>query len=339
MKALVTGGTGFIGSNLVKRLLDDGRDVIVASDFSRFGMENLSELGVQESDIEIRDTDLTHKTQALKAISGTDTVFHMAARVGSLEYLHLAENAELVALQANLSIDASVFQACLENGVKKLVYASSCAVYDMGRQFKTGAVFSENELLFPTGFTPEKPPGKINPDGGYGWSKLMGELQLNWTKSMDIGIARLFNIYGTNEPIAPGKAHATGDTIRKVLNLPSPSTHTVFGNGSQTRDLLYVADCVEALLRLEKAASNPPVTVNVGSGIATSIRELAEKIVKISGKDIRLVFDTSKPAGPVSRTADMTHTRKTLGWQPAISLDEGLNLTYEWVKGKLNTKS
>jgi len=335
MKTLVTGGAGFIGSHLVKKLLDKGRDVIVASDFSRLGMENLAELGVQESDIEIRDTDLAHKARALKAVSGAGVVFHLAARVGSLEYLHLAENAELVALQENIAIDANVFQACLEKGIRKLVYASSCAVYDMGRQFKPGAVFKEGELRFAAGFIPEKPPGVINPDGGYGWSKLIGELQLNWTRGMQIGIARIFNIYGINEPLAPGKAHATGDTIRKVLNLPSPATHTVFGDGSQTRDLLYVTDCTEALLRLEGAAANPPVTVNIGSGIATSIRELAEKIVAISGKNIRLEFDAAKPAGPVSRAADIVYTQRMLGWESAVTIDEGLRRTYHWIEKKL----
>lgn len=339
MKTVVTGGTGFIGSNLVKKLVDDGRDVIVASDFSRFGMENLSGLGLQASDIEIRDTDLIHYSQALKAVEGAETVFHLAARVGSLEYLHGTETAELVTLQANLAIDANIFRACLEKGVKKLVYASSCAVYDMSRQLTSGTVFRESEMQFSSSFTPEIPPGIVNPDGGYGWSKLMGELQLNWTKSLDIGIARMYTIYGINEPIAEGKAHAVGDIIRKVLRLSSPATLRVFGDGRQTRDFLYVTDCVDVLSRLEKVASHPTVTVNVGSGIATSIGELAKKIVKISGKDIRLEFDTTKPMGPISRTADMTYAKQVLGWQPKVSLDEGLKLTYHWVEGKFRRRN
>lgn len=273
----------------------------------------------------------------MKAVDGADTVFHLAARVGSLEYLHLVENAEMIALQGNIVIDANIFRACLEKGVKKLVYASSCAVYDMSPQLTGGAVFKETDLLFSTSFTPEKPPGTINPDGGYGWSKLIGELQLNWTKSLDVGIARMYTIYGINEPIIKGKAHAAGDIIRKVLQMSSPATLKVFGDGSQTRDFLYISDCVDVFLKLEQVASHPSVTVNVGSGMPTSIRSLASKIVRISGKNVHLEFDNTKPMGPISRTADITHTKEILGWQPQVSLDDGLLRTYEWMRTKLDT--
>lgn len=339
MKTVVTGGTGFIGSNLVKKLVDMGRDVVVASDFSSFGMENLSGLGIRESDIEIRDTDLCHYTRALKAVDGAKIVFHMAARVGSLEYLHLAENAELAALQENLTIDANVFRACIEKRVEKLIYASSCAVYDMSRQLKEGAVFKESEIQFSSSFTPERPIGTVNPDGGYGWSKLVGELQLNWIKSLDIGIARMYTIYGINEPVAEKKAHAAADIIRKVLQLSPPAVLKVYGDGKQSRDFLYVSDCVDALLALEKAADSPPVTVNVGSGLSTSIGTLAKTIVQMSGKDIRIEFDTTKPVGPISRTADISRTKAVLHWQPQVNLEEGLSRTYEWVREKIGFRS
>jgi len=91
-------------------------------------------------------------------------------------------------------------------------------------------------------------------------------------------------------------------------------------------------------MRLEKVASYPPMTINVGSGTPTSIGTLARKIVQISGKNIHLEFDTSKPMGPISRTANMTRAREILGWQPKVSLDEGLLRTYEWVRGKLGIK-
>jgi GDP-D-mannose 3', 5'-epimerase len=318
--------------------VDDGRDVAVASDFSHLGMQNLIGLGVKQSDIEIRDTDLFHYSQALRAVDGAETVFHLAARVGSLEYLHMVENAELIALQANLVIDANIFRACLEKGVRKLVYASSCAVYDMSRQFTGGAVFKESEMHFLPSFHPEASPGVVNPDGGYGWSKLIGELQLNWMKSLKVGIARMFTIYGVNEPIEEGKAHAAGDIIRKVIKMPSLSTLNVFGDGKQSRDFLYVTDCADAFLRLENVAANPPVTVNLGSGTATGIGNLASKIVAISGKDIRLEFDISKPMGPISRTAEMTYTKKILNWEPKITLEKGLKLTYSRILWELSGK-
>lgn len=334
MVTVVTGGTGFIGSNLVKKLLDDGREVAVASDFSRLGMENLSELGVRESDIEIRDTDLVHYPRALKAVEAADTVFHLAARVGSLEYLHLVKNAELAALQANLSIDANIFRACREQGVKKLVYASSCAVYAMDNQFADGAVLREDALQFSQAFTPETSPGTINPDGGYGWAKLMGELQLCWTRGIDIGIARIFNVYGTNEPLQEGKAHVIADLIRKVVQHPQ-DTLEVYGDGNQSRDFLYVTDCVAGLLRLESKAANPPLIANIGSGNPVSVGTLARTIVKISGRDIPIRFDDTREIGPVSRAADTTRAKELLGWQPAVSIEEGLARNYRWIKSKL----
>jgi nucleoside-diphosphate-sugar epimerase len=329
MKTVVTGGNGFIGSHLVKRLVDDHRETAVASDFCRLGMDNLSVLGVGRSDIEIRDTDLTHYSQALRALEGAETVFHLAARVGSLEYLHGTETAELQALQQNLAIDANVFRACLEKGVKRLVYASSVAVYSMNSQSGYQTVFKESDLDLSkdlaTAFTP---------DGGYGWSKLMGEIQLGWTKSMDIGIARIYNTYGINEPIQEKKAHVVGDLMRKVIVIQG-DTLRVYGDGRQSRDLLYVSDCVEALVSLERKTSNPPITVNIGSGIPVGVAELAHAIVKTSGKNIKIEFDTSRPVGPVSRSADIARAKHILGWQPNTSLEAGLRQTYLWLQDKI----
>ena len=332
MKTVVTGGTGFIGSHLVRRLLERGRQVIVASDLFRLGSENLSGLGIGPSELELRSTDLADYQQALKAMEGADSVFHLAARVGSLEYLHGTEMSELLAVQTNLVIDANVFRACLENRVKKLVYASSCAVYPMNRQHQPGAVFSEEDLGRDTG------QGTIDPDGGYGWSKLMGEVQLGWMKNIDIGIARIFNIYGENEPVEEGKAHLVADLFRKVILSPQ-SQLSLRGDGRQTLDFLYVSDCADALLALEEKTSNPAAIVNIGSGNAVSIRTIAEKVAEITGLTAGIAYDAARTAGPKSRAADISNSRALLGWQPRVSLDEGLRLSYSWIQRKLQEKT
>ena len=328
MKTVVTGGTGFIGSHLVENLLKQNKEVIVTSDLSRLGSENLSSLGIKPSDIELRRADLSDYHQALKAIEGADSIFHLAARVGSLEYLHGSQLAELVALQTNLIIDANVFKACLENEVKKLVYASSCAVYPMARQYSLGAVFSEDDLEL-------QPEARLSmsPDGGYGWAKLMGEIELGWMKDIDIGIARIFNIYGENEPLRE-KAHVIADLIHKAILYPQQE-FIVWGDGRQSRDFLYVSDCVDALSQLEKRASNPPITVNIGSGEAVSIGTIAEKVAELSGKDIKIAYDSTRSVGPISRTADITRATTLLNWQPKVSLDDGLRYTYAWVEKRL----
>jgi len=341
MKTVVTGGAGFIGSHLVKSLLEKGREVVVIGGPSGAGNDNLTGLGIRLSDIELREADLTDYNQSLKAVEGADSIFHLAARIGNIKYLHATETAEVNTMQTNLTIDANVFRACIEKGVKRLVYTSSCAVYPMDTQLAPGAVFAESslELGHQDFLRPQQPDyerGIINPDGGYGWAKLMGEIELGWMKGIDAGIARIFNVYGQNEPVGE-KAHATCDLIIKAIRYPEKE-FTVYGDGGQSRDFLYVSDCVNALLKIEEKAASPPVTVNIGSGIPTSIGAIAEKVVEISGKDIDIVYDPSKPSGPVSRTADITRAGAMLGWQPEVSLDEGLRRTYSWVEGVLKEK-
>src|SRR3990172_1242937 len=179
-RCLVTGGAGLIGSHLVKALLDEGREVIIADDFSRGSLQNLLDLGVSVKPVHL---DLRNYQETLEIIDGVEAVFHLAARVGSVEALHSTDMGELLALQTNLVIDANVFRACLQTGVKKLVYASSVSVYPMELQKSPNAVLREDDLRF------------ASPEGGYGWAKLMGEMQLQWMTGIRVGIARLFNIY------------------------------------------------------------------------------------------------------------------------------------------------
>jgi len=322
MKTVVTGGAGFIGSHLVRRLLDLGREVIIADDFSRGDKRNLSDLGIQ---IDCPIIDLKDFTQALKITQGAETVFHLAARIGSIDYLHGSSLSELEALQTNLIIDANVFKACLENRVKTLVYASSAAVYPIDLQQAADVTLAEVALTYS------------NPDGGYGWSKLMGEIQLGWLKGINIGIARIFNVYGENS-VLTGSAHVIVDLIRKAIIYPEEK-FVVWGDGRQSRDFLYVSDCVVALLKLAKTASSPSVIVNIGSGETVEISTIAEKVVSLSEKDISIVYDATRPVGPISRTADITRARALLNWHSHVSLDEGLRLTYSWVQKRLGEEN
>jgi GDP-D-mannose 3',5'-epimerase len=329
VKTVVTGGNGFICSHLVKKLLSEGRDVIVADITPRHKDDKLAGLGIKVGDIEFRHVELRDYTQAKKALKSAESVYHMAARVGSLQYLHASESVELTTMQNNLVIDANVFNSCIKNNVQSIVYASSVAIYDMARQYGPNAVYSEDEFFVRPGL----PYPTINPDGGYGWAKLMGEVELNWMKTIKIGIARIFNIYGINEPIDE-KAHAIGDLMRRAILNPG-GDYIVFGDGKQTRDYLHVTDCAAALVKLEAKASLTPITVNIGSGHATSIRTIADTVVGVSGKKFNMIFDTTKPVGPISRTADISKAKKLLDWHPKVSLNEGLKETYGWIKGKL----
>jgi nucleoside-diphosphate-sugar epimerase len=316
LKTVVTGGAGFIGSHLVKELLDSGRDVLAVDDMSRGNLQNLEDLRVPLNCVV--QTDLRDYGQALKAIKGAETVFHLAARVGSVEYLHKSEMAELVALQDNLVIDVNILRACVEVAVRRIVYTSSVSVYPMDLQREQGVVLSEDD------------PWHYDPEGGYGWAKLLGEIQLGWIKDIDIGIARIFNVYGEGEPLDK-TAHVVPALIRKAIMYPKED-FIVWGDGNQSRCLIYVTDCVDALTRLEEKASNPPLIVNVGSDRPVEIKEIAEKIVKISGKDIDVRYDPKKPVGPLSRTANIQRAKSMLGWKPKVRLEDGLKTTYMWAE-------
>ncbi|MGB6896520.1 MAG: NAD-dependent epimerase/dehydratase family protein [Dehalococcoidia bacterium] len=321
MKTVVTGGAGFIGSHLVKRLVEQGREVVVADDFSRGKAQNLLDLGIR---LDPHPIDLRDYQQALESLDGAENVFHLAARVGSVEFLHGSDMAELLALQANLTIDANVLKACLETGVKTLVYASSVSVYPIDTQQRYDVLFTEDDVRY------------INPEGGYGWAKLLGEIQVQWMRGLNRGIARIFNIYGENEE-PDENAHVVPALMRKGILYPQEE-FLVWGDGNQTRDLLYVADAVEALLTLEGKTSSPPVVVNIGSGEALPVRALANKIVEISGKAIEPSYDPTKPVGPLSRTAAISRAKALLGWEPEVSLDEGLSRTYRWVAARMGVR-
>ena len=313
MKTVVTGAAGFIGANLVRKLLGLGRDIRCVDNISRGKSRNLEGLPV-----DIVYADLRQYDQALKALDGADIVYHLAARVGSIDFLHGSSKAELEALQSNLAIDVNVFRACREVGVKKIVYASSVSVYPIDRQQKLDAVFKEEDI-YP-----------INPEGGYGWAKLIGEIQLGMMEECRSSAARIFNAYGEYCEYED-TAQVVPALIRKAIRYPEEE-FVVWGDGSQTRNLIYIHDCIDALLKMEEKASYPPLILNVGNEKTTTIKELAETIVKVSGKKIEITYDKSKPVGPLSRIPSIKRVVEKLEWKPYTSLEDGVRSTYKWIE-------
>lgn len=335
MKTVVTGGAGFIGSNLVRKLLDVGREVAVVDDYSRGSLQNLLDLGIKPSDVGIDITspaiDLREYEQALAVIQNTDTVFHMAAHIGSIDYLHGSDDNELTALQSNLAIDTNVFRACQNSNVKIIVYASSAAVYPVSLQHCPGVVLSENLVDIARNHVVSQV--EIDPDGGYGWAKLMGEIQLSLMSQINVGIARIFNVYGENQDLTTA-VHVIPSLFLKAGRYPGDD-FVVWGDGQQSRDFVYVQDCADALIALEGKAASCPLTVNIGSGEAVNIATVAEKVITLSDKNIRIKYDSGRPIGPISRTADISRAKSLLGWQPQTSLDEGLRQTFSWINGRI----
>lgn len=316
MKTVVTGAAGFIGANLVRALLKEGRDVRAVDNVSRGSRRNLEGLNVEVVHADLRDW-----SQTKHAIEGADVVYHLAAMVGSIDFLHGSKEAELNALQSNLAIDANVFRACVESNVRKVVYASSVSVYPIHKQNELNAKFKEEDI-YP-----------IDPEGGYGWAKLVGEIQLQMMDNCKSAVARIFNAYGEYGEFGES-AQVVQALIRKAINYPRED-FVVWGDGNQTRNPLYVADAVRALVIVEQYASNPPLVLNIGNERTITIKELAGIVVKSSGKEIKIRFDTTKPVGPISRVPDISKAKHVIGWVPHVDIEEGVRRTHRWMYDEL----
>lgn len=272
-------------------------------------------------ELEVVHADLRSYEQAVSALKDADSVFHLAARVGSIDYLHGSSKAELEALQSNLAIDANIFRVCAEQGVERVVYASSVSVYPIDRQYQLGAKFREEDV-YP-----------INPEGGYGWAKLLGEKQLEHMEGVKSGSARIFNAYGEYSEFER-TAQVVPALIRKAIRYPEED-FIVWGDGTQTRNMLYVSDCVDALLRIEENTRFPPLVLNIGNPHTVTVREIAETILNLCGKRLPMKFDTTKPVGPLSRIPVINRAEKELGWKPETGLETGISRTHKWMRDKI----
>jgi len=171
---------------------------------------------------------------------------------------------------------------------------------------------------------------RINPEGGYGWSKLIAEKQLEYMPDVSVGVARIFHAYGKNIYMRPDRSQVIASLMRKAIRFPEEG-FLVWGDGSQRRCFVYIDDAVDVLFRLERHADKKgSLTVNVGTTEECTVEELAKLIIKISGKKIPLKYDKSKPTGALNRMPDLTRVKKTLGWSPTTKLADGLTNTYEW---------
>jgi GDP-D-mannose 3', 5'-epimerase len=320
-KVAVTGGAGFLGSHIVRRLADEGRDVSIIDDLSSGSLRNLTDLGVRRKCLV---GDLRDYRFARRSLRGARSLFHFAAEVGSVSYLHGSNARELAALQSNLQIDANVLRACLENGVRTVIYASSVSVYPFDEQLGSHVQFREEDA-----------ERKVNPEGGYGWAKYIAEKQLSLMPDVSFGVARIFHAYGKNIYLRPDRSQVIASLIRKAVRFPAED-FVVWGDGSQRRCFVYIEDALDALMRLEKhVIERGSLTVNVGSTEETTVRDLADRVIRLSGKDIPLKFDESKPTGALNRMPNLQRAKRVLDWSPTTSFSEGLEETFDWAEGRL----
>jgi UDP-glucose 4-epimerase len=312
-KCLVTGGASFIGSHLVEELIKRGATVRVADDLSSGQLSNLQSV---RADIEFLEGDLRHLEFAREATGGCDHIFHLAADHGGRGYIatHPASCA------GNMALDNIVFDAAVKSGAQKITFASSACVYPTDIQLEK-QILTEDMVDFGT-------RGGAFADEEYGWAKLMGELSLKaYHKQFGIraAAARISTAYGPRE----NESHAVIALIAKAFIKQSP--FEVWGDGEQTRGFTYVDDVVHGLI-LAAESIDDGTAVNVGTSEFISLNAVCDAVFEAIGwrPAAGLKHLTEKPVGVRHRALDDTFARRTTGWTPRVSLEEGIRQTVDW---------
>lgn len=312
-KVLVTGGNGFIGSHLVEELVKRNSDVSITVSSKK---SNLSYIKPVKDEIKIYYGNLNSFKNCLAATKNQEIVINLAGIVGGIEY-NIRYPASI--FRGNLTPFMNVLEASRANNVERFLTVSSACVYPRFCKIPT----PEEE-----GFRDRPEPT----NEGYGWAKRMQEfLSEAYTKEhgMYIAIARPYNAYGPRDNFDPESSHVIPALIKKVFS--GKKDVVVWGNGRQSRSFLYVRDLVEGLLlSAEKGVGKG--AINIGSEEETKIKSLIEIIVKLSGKDVKIVFDKSKPIGQPRRKFYNKKAKKVLGFEAKVGLEEGLRNTIEWYK-------
>ena len=315
-RILITGGGGFIGSHLARHLYLQGDFVrVVDIKFDDYIQERYYS---EKSQLDLRNFE-----NCLTITKGIDKAYNFAANMGGIGFI-TAVGAEV--MHDNVLINTYMLEAARQNKVKRYLFSSSACVYPTYKQTDPKVKGLKEEDAYPA-----------DPDNFYGWEKLFTEKMCEAYQrdhGLDVRIVRYHNIYGAEGTYKGGREKSPAALCRKVAETHNPGTITIWGDGKQTRSYCYIDDCIKGTIMLMESNFDKPI--NIGSERLVTIDQLADMIIKTSGKNITKKYDLTAPQGVRGRNADISLTRKVLGWEPKVSLEEGLTKTYQWIEMRCN---
>jgi UDP-N-acetylglucosamine/UDP-N-acetyl-alpha-D-glucosaminouronate 4-epimerase len=306
-RVLVTGGAGFIGSNLVRGLLEAGETVRVLDNFSTGNRGNLEDVGVEVVEGELRSYERVHN-----AVRGVEIVYHL----GALGSVPRSVQDPLTSSAVNVEGTLNVLLAARDEGIRRVVYSSSSSVYG-------------NSGELPR--TESMPTDPISP---YGVAKLAAERYcVSFSRvyeEFESVVLRYFNVFGPRQD--PGSQYAAV-VPRFITAVSAGEPVTIYGDGDQSRDFTYVANVVDATIRAGDAEGASGQIFNVAAGSPASVNNLADAIGRIVGKDVEKSYLPPRAGDVRNSWADVDAARQVLGYEASVNLEEGLRRTVESLRG------